>query len=805
MIASLYGDLRWAVRYATHRPVFSAAVVATLAFGIAATTVAAAFGSAILWRPLPFEDAERLVFVWEVSNDDPGTPFRVTRGRFDEWERTARSFDALALFGAAGVALDTPEGAVPVRGVRVSARFFDVLGVSPVLGRGFTPDDEVPGGNQVVVISHQFWRQRLGGRRNIVGSALRFDGLPYTVVGVMPPVALPGWPVNPATVTLEGSHREFWIPIPRTPVLESDTRSHVFGVLGRLAEGISTTQATDELTRAADPSAAEPHGGRATPFREQFVREARLPLLVLLGAALALLLVACANLAALQVSAFEGRREEISLRSAIGASAGRLASQLGAETVVLTTMAGLAGLALTRVTLAMLPERLPPGVPLLTPVALDFRVFAVSAVASLGSAAVLAGWPLYRLLRSGPAPRGQTAHARAGIFRGLVVAQVSVTIALVASAVLLVRSLWTIEAVNPGFQVSSIIAAGLGLPGAFDTPERVVSFEDRLRGSLANGPHVQGVALAYDHPLEANWIDSFAIEGTDARAAETRSQAQLRIVSPSYFDTLGIELLKGRQFADADDLTRPGVALVNESFAAVHGTPVLGRRLRSESARASWGSSVPADFEIIGVIEDERFRGLERASEPAVYLSTRQFPQTSASLLLRTSADPRATARDLRARVRAVEPDAVVDTPVSLDDVLTGQLVARRITTDVVGAFGAAALLLAGLGVYGVLTMSLASRSREIGIRLALGATPGGIAGRILAMSVGHAVPGIAAGLVLAAVAGRMLEGFLVGVGGTDASTLIGVAGGTFCCALLAALVPALRAARVNPIETLRA
>jgi predicted permease len=805
MISRLAGDVRWAIRFVVRRPVYAAAMIGTLTLGISATTVAWGFGASILWRPLPFDGPDRLVFVWESSSEGGVTaPFRVTSGRFAEWRKASRSFQSLALFGAAGFSLETADGIVPVRGVRVSPTFFDVLGVRPQLGRTFTPDDEMPGRGHVVVISHRFWRQRFGGRPTIVGSSLRFNGLPYTVVGVMPPLAFPGWPVNPATVTIDAATREFWVPIVRTPQLDTNTRSHVYGVLGRLAAGTSIVQATDELTRMASGSAADPHGGVATAFREQFVRDARLPILALIGAAAALLLVSSANLAALQVSAFESRKSELSIRAAVGASAGRLATQLSAESLVLAVAAGGAALAVSRLALATLPDRLPPGVPLLTPAALDLRVALVAVGASVAAALITAGWPVLRLLRSGPAPRGVAAHTQARVFRSLVVAQVSVTIALVATAALLVRSLWTIEAVNPGFQISHVAVAELGLPPATGTPAKIVEFEDRLQQSFASRPGILGVALAYDHPLEANWTDAFTLDGVSSPDAEVRDQAQLRIVSPSYFDALRVELLGGRLFGVEDDLARPGVAVVNEAFVLANGPAVLGRRLRTAAPQMTWGQAAAGDFEIVGVVGDERFRGLERASEPAVYLSTRQFPQTGVTLLLRTAADPRAILRDIRAGVRSIDPATTVGTPTSLADILAEQLVARRVTADVIGGLAAAALALAGLGIYGVLTVLLASRSREIGIRLALGATPGRIARHVLAMSVGNAMPGIVIGIGLAVLAGRLLEDFLVGVTSTDLSTLMAVAAIMFGFALLAGLVPAIRAARVNPIGTLR-
>ncbi len=809
MFATIFRDVRWAFRHAVRRPLFAAAVVGTLTLGIAATTIAYGLATSVLWRPLPFRDADRLVFVWEAADrDGQRGVFRVTSGRFAEWRERAQSFTSLALFAAAGFSVDGADGVTPVRGVRVSAAFFDTLGVLPVLGRTFTSADEVPGQHQVLILSHTFWQQRLGGRADVLGTSVRLNGLPYTVVGVMPPVVFPGWPSNPATVSVDASLRQLFVPIARTPQLDANTRSHVYGVVARLGPGISPDHATGELTRMATPSAADAHGGAVTPMREQFVRDARLPLLALIGAAAALLLVACANLAALQISRFEGRRGELSVRAAIGATAVRLASQLAAESLLLAAAGGAAGLVVARYALAVLPERLPPTLPFLTPVSVDVRVAIVAALIAIGSGLMIAAWPVGHLLRSGPAPRGVAGRARSSIFRVLVVAQVSVTIALVVSAALLVQSLWSVRSEDPGFRVDGVVAADIGLPAGLNTPARIVAFEDRVRQSLEGRAGIRAVALAYDHPFEANWTDAFRLDGANAGAdAEILGQAQLRIVSSSYFDALGVEVLAGRGFSDDDGPDRPGVAVVNEAFVLEHGSPVVGRRLRSAAPQMTWGASAPAEFEILGVVENERFRGLELPSEPAVYLSTRQFAQAAFALLIsttRTASDPRAVAREVRAGVHAIEPGAAVGSPVLLAAILADQLVARRVTADVIGGFAGSALALAALGVYAVLSMLVASRTREIGVRLALGASPGGIFRRIVAESVRNAAPGLVAGVLLAFAAGRLLESFLVGVTSRDPLTLILVTATMLGAAVLAALIPAMRAARIDPAVALR-
>ena len=805
---SILNDLRWAFRQGRRRPLLAAAIIGTLAMTIAVVTTVYGLATAVLWRPLPFHEADRVVFVWEEVDGDAGPePARVTAGRYADWRDAARSFSSMALFGAAGFTLDEGDRARAIRGVRVQGPYFETLGIEPLIGRGLLPEDEVPGRHEVVVLSHAFWERRFGSRPDVLGDAVRLSGRPYTIVGVMPAVVFPGWPVNPAAVTIDADAREFWVPIPRDPEADLNWRSHVYGVVGRLAPGTSIEQATGDLDRLSSPSDPDPHGARLAPLREQFVRDARGPLGTLLSAALAVLLIACMNLAALNITAFEARRPEMSVRVAIGAGVGRLVRQLLVEALVPAVLGGLGGIAIARVALAYIPELLPPSVPFLTPATLDLRVAAFAVILAVVAGALLAAWPAARLLAVGPAPRGVARGPRNRMYRGLIVAQVAVTVALVVAAGLLAQSLWSVRARDAGFVIDRVVVAEVGLPrGQLETPHSVMEAERRLGEALAARPGVSAVAFAYDQPLESNWSDSYSLEGAavDGRS-DARGQAHLRIVSPEYFETLGVDILEGRAFAVQQDFDAPGVAIVNEAFAAAHGGRVIGRRLRSAAIGYTWGETAPREFEIVGVAENERFRGLEQPPEPALYLTTRQFPLHGFAALIRTSGDPSAVAGAVPAAVRAVEAGATVTAPVTLSSVLAAQLVARRVTTDVIGGLAGVALALAALGLYGLVAVTTVGRTREIGVRMALGASPGGVARDVVWESVVNASLGIAGGLLLALAAGRLLEGLLVDVTGRDPATLAVVSLALLTVAPLAALLPARRAARVNPALALRA
>ena len=533
---------------------------------------------------------------------------------------------------------------------------------------------------------------------------------------------------------------------------------------------MSEREATERLNRTADPAAPDPHRARVEPLREQFVASARAPLLALAGAALAVLLIACTNLAALYVSAFESRRGELAVRAAIGAGVARLVRQLALEALPVASAGAVGGILISRIALAAVPRLLPPSIPFLTLPTVDLPVAAFAIVLALVASAILTGWPILRLITAAPSPRGTVAPSRSLIYRALVVSQVAITVALVAAAGLLAQSLKTVLSRDAGFAIDHVFMADIGLPSSpSPNPFTIALAERSLLEAVATRPNVRAVAAAYDNPLEANWSESLTIVG-DQTAEEQRREVELRIVSPGYFEALDVALLDGRTFTERDILGSPGVAIVNESFASALGGRLLGRRLRSSPPRFLYGNAAAAEFEIVGVVRDERFRGLEQPVRPAYYLSTRQFPQTSFSLLVRTQGDPLAVAADVRGAVRAADAATTFNHATSLERVLADQLVQRRVTTDVIGGFATAALALAALGMYGLLAVLVGSRRREIGVRLAVGASPAGVARQVVGDSLRNALAGITIGCVLAVVTGSLIQSLLVGVSARDPS-----------------------------------
>jgi putative ABC transport system permease protein len=799
-------DLRWALRRAVRQPRATTTLVLTLAASIAAVTTAFGLAESILWRPLPFADAGRLVFVWEHRGDAATGPMRVTSARYVDWRDHPGPFGALAIFGAAGFTLESDDGATAIRGLRVSANYFDTLGVQPLLGRGLSTGDDVPGQHQVIVLSHELWQGRFGGRPEIVGEAVRLSGTPYTVVGVMPPLLFPGWPVNPATVTVDRAAHQFWVPVPRTPAFSTNAMAHVFGVVARLAPGVDTESARRQLEAAVPANGADPHAATLQPLREQFVADARLPLLLLLAATAALLVIACANVAAVQIAGFESRRTELAMRTALGASTPRLARQLMLEVLVNSLIAGSLGLATAQFALSAIPALLPPHVPFMTPPGVNPLVALFGMASAFASGIALAMWPIAAVVSGRVASRGVMVGERRGLYRGLVVMQIATAMSMVTAAALLVQSLRTVTARDPGFAIEDVLVSDVGLPGAaYATAATVVQFERRLRAELAARPGIGQAALAYDHPLESNWSNSYTLVGAAGRLDdESTRQAELRIVSPSYFDALDVELLSGRGFGEHEDVNARGVAVVNEALATSVSGPLIGRTIRLTPPRATWGERVPDEFEIVGIVENERFRGLEAASEPALYISTLQFPQTMFALLTRAERGATGVPTTVRSALRDLERQATATPARTLASLADEQMTTRRVTTDVIGGLSAVSLGLASLGVYGLLAVGVASRRREIGVRLAVGATPSSIGGQIFRESLATAGLGIAVGALVAAVTGRVLESMLVDITARDPATFVAVSVTLLVIALTAALVPALRAARTDPAITLR-
>lgn len=801
-------DARAAVRRLTHQPGRALAAVVMLAAAFTATLVSFAVTDAVLWRDLPFREPDRLVAVWERTGSvEGGEAARMTGFRFVDWSAHASSLEGLAAFGAAGFQVESGDGVATVRGVRVSGHFFDTLGIQPAAGRLLTRADQQPGAPRVVVLSHAYWVTHFGGRVSAVGQTLRLSGQPYTIVGVLPEVWLPSWPVNPATIQLDSEHRQLWIPIAPDSTLARNGGSHLFGAIGRLAQGHTPETARQQLEALASPDQPDPHGGVVRPLRTQMVQQTRGPLLLLLGAACCVMLVACLNLAAIDLAAFESRLAEFRVRAALGAGTVALTRQLVLETVPIVMLASVLSLVASHAVLGIASTQLDNRVPLLTAPQINGVAMAGLVVLSIIAVLVMTTWPVVRvraLSRVSDHSDTRIAASNPRVFRVLVTGQLTGAVALVLVSTVLVRTFLSIGARDPGFDPAGVQVLEISLPrDRYRTPAAIVAVERRIQERLDGAAGVRAAATSYDHPFEANWSDIATVLGRPGDdTGDARAQVQLRIVGPSYVEAMRARLVEGQGL---DPLAQPdddGQVLVNEAFVRREGAGI-GRQVRLSSPSGTWGPLVPASFTIVGVLQDERFKGLELESEPAVYVSTRQFPQTDLSLLVRSGGDGFSAAH-LRALVQAVEPGTSFGPVRPLIALEAQQRAPRTLMTALVGGFASGALLLAATGLYGMLMLLVTARRREIGIRMALGATPRAITQRVVVDATTPVYLGCLLGIGVAMAGERLVRSVLVDVGATSPSSIVLVVLVMALTGAVATWMPARRAGRTRPTDLLR-
>jgi putative ABC transport system permease protein len=812
-------DLRLAARRLGRQPGFAAVAVLTLAVGIGVNTALLAIVRAVLVHPLPFPGAERLVALWETTPE----PARARAAVFEDWRAAAAAeaepvIVSMAAFGSASMALTGAGEPEQLSGSRVSAGYFDVLGVAPVLGRAFREDEERQEAARVALLGEGLWRRRFAADPAIIGRTVTLDGVAHEVVGVMPGAPYPTSPQVPARLQFDPARSQFWVPLV-LPRGAHRRRAHVLGVVARLAPGVELERARavmDEVARRLELDFPESNAGadvRLAPLAGELVGEARTALLAMTGAVALLLLLASANVAGMQLARAAGRSRALVIQAALGARRADLVRGELAEGALLGLGGGALGLALARLALAVLLRA--DAAPLLrtTGAPIDAPVLATTLGLSLVTALLVAVAPALgaagrdpgEVLAGGRAP--SAAPGRPRLRRGLVAAQAAVAVLLVAVAGLLAESFRLLGRVDPGFDPDGLVAAEVSLPASrYATAGQVTAFYDELLRRAEALPGVRAAALSYDPPLDSNWSMSFAIEGGPTPEGGEDPGARQHTVSPGYFHALGVELLDGAAFTAADDGRRPGVVVVNQALARAYfpGERPVGRRLRISSPRWSWGEGFPESFEIVGVVEDVAFLGLRGGSAPAFYLPARQLPLHQMTLLLRAAGDPRRLGPQVRGVIAAVDRDVPVVSVATLDAMLAADVAQPRFNTALMAGFGAVALALAALGLYGLLAQSVARRQGEIGVRAALGATPRALVVLVLREGLALSLLGAAAGVVAALVAGRLLESLLFGVSARDPRLLLGAPAVLLAAALLAGGIPARHAARLDPATVLR-
>jgi putative ABC transport system permease protein len=819
-LSSLPADLRFAARNLAKQPGLAAVAVLTLALGIGANTALFSVIDSVLLTPPPFHEPGRLVVAWG-SNPElaraVGLPDKIpiSNADFYDWQGGTRSFAHLAMLRGDRVNL-TGQGEPEQLGtVRVSGDFFTVLGTPAALGRTLQPADDRLGKPTTVVLSHPFWQRKFGGDPRVIGRTVSLSGNPMTVVGVMPPLFLfPRAGEMPAGFGFTDAP-DIWLPQGLTAEERQNRGSHNAIAIGRLRPGATVAGADAELkTIAARIAQAHPDtnkgwSARVLTMSEQRGGDIRPALLVLWAAVGCVLLIACANVASLLLARAAARQREIALRTAIGAGRGRLIAQLLTESGLLAFLGGTLGVAFAAAGLRAFAAFLPAGVAGAGSLSLSGRVLAWTALLCLATC-ILAGLaPAFQLTRpdlSSSLREGSRGSAGAGrsrrTQRGLVVAEVALAVVLLVGAGLLLRSFGQLLSVNPGFKAAHVLSFEVDLPEDRYTKPQRAAFFDRLLDRLKALPGVTAVGAVSGLPMGGEDINSLTLEGRPRPTADKPYLADSRQATLGYFETMGIPLRRGRLFAATDTREAPKVAVVDEVLARTFwpGESPIGKRFKNGGPKDKdpW-------ITVIGVVGSVRNSGLHVEPRPQMYRPEEQASSAGMAVVLRTaSGDPESLAAAARAAVHEVDRDQPVSNVKTLDQVVAESVAGRRFNLLLLSLFAALALTLSGVGIYGVTAYSVVQRTREMGLRMALGSQ----AGQVLRLVVGEAGllagTGVLIGLLAAFGLTRVMSSLLYGVGSTDPATFAAVALGLLLIALAAACLPGLRATRVDPMVALR-
>jgi len=813
LLDHLRQDARFAVRLLIRTPLLTAAIVATLALGIGVASAVFSLVHAVVLRPLAYDEPDRLVQLYESGNRDGGEGDWVSFPNFRDWRAKAAVFEEMAAYRYRLFTLTGAEGPESLLGLECTDRLFSVLGVPPLLGRTFAPGEERPGRERVAVISHGLWQRRYHADPNVVGRAVMLGGQPYSIVGVMPatfqfPNGIPGE---------MAVQRDLWIPMRPSDDLE-ERGSHNYWAVARLAPGVTLEQARAVMRTLADNLARQyPESNRdftvtVLPLNIYVAGTARQALLLLLAAVGAVLLLMCANVANLLLSRAEARRREMAMRQALGASRARLVTQTLTESLMLAAAGAAAGLGIAYYATRLLVRLAPRNIPRLSDAAVDMQVLAFLVIVT-GCVGILFGlapafWASYvnvqQSLKEGSARiSGRSIGAR--IRQALVVTQLALAVMLLVAAGLLVRSFVQVMRIDLGFNAPHLMTAIVNLPPARygDPSQQVAFFENALRRIEAL-PGVVSAAVSDSLPLTGiNDQGGFAIEGRPAPAPGTNGPHGNRPrVSAHYFGAMGLRPIEGRLFDARDRSDSLPVAVVSDLAARMYwpGTSPVGKRL----ATAWTDDGRPIWRQIVGIVQATRHFGLEAPQKAEIYLPYQQGPYPFMQLVVRTQGDPEASIAPIRQAIAGLDPNQPVFAFQTMDSLITAASARRRFQTSLLTAFAVLALLLAAIGVYGVIGHMVVQRSREIGVRLALGAVSSDVVAMVLRSGLRLTVAGIAAGLAGAVALSRILRTFLFGVSSLDPLTYGAVGAILVLVAALATYLPSRAAARLDPLIVLR-
>ncbi len=790
-------DLRYALRSLRRARGFTITAVLVVALGVGANTAAFSVADHVLLRPLPFSHPDRLVKLWQHEGDYARV--ELSPANYRDWQAMTSSFEGIGAYH--GISMNLVGHGEPERleGAAVTHELLWLLGAHALLGRTFTAGDDREGVGGTVLLSYGLWQARFGGDAGVVGRRVLLDGKPCDVIGVMP-----------ADFAFPSPEARFWTAARFAAADYEDRTNNYLSVVGRLRDGVSLADARAELElvtgRLAQAYPESNANTRANAYllQDEVSAQARLLLLALCGAALCILLIACANLASLLLARALARERELVVRTALGAGSERLVRQLMTESSLLALAGGLVGLGVAHAALPLLARLVPETLPVNGAPGLDLRVMAFGALVTGLTAVGFGVVPALRACRA--INPGRSSDRRQGVRTALVVTEVAASVVLLISAGLLLRALWRIQSVDPGFRPDSVLTLRTALPmPKYALTARRVAFYDRVLEEVRALPGVSSAAYISFLPMAmTGGIWPVTIDGQPPASSGTAPHqfASLRFVTPGFFETLRIPIDRGRAVATSDTKESPYVSVVSESFVRRHwpGADPMGRRFQVGLAERT----------VIGVVGDVRVRGLEQTSEPQVYLPAAQVDDSALisyppkDLVIRSSADPEVLVTAIRHIMRRVDPEQPISNVRTLQAIVAEQTASRSVQARLVAALAAVALLLAGVGIHGLLSYIVTSRRQEIGVRMALGAQPVDVTHLVARQGARLALAGVVPGIVLAYLAGRTLQSLLASVRAGDLATFLGVVGLCILMTIAGCFFPARRAVQVDPIIAIK-
>ena len=811
----LFSDMRFFLRTLRRNQAFSAGAIVVLALGIGANTAIFSVVNAVLLRPLPFDDPSRIMQVWHVppAKSFPGmTRFSVSPANYLDWRSQSSSFEQIAAYGFRSFTVGGKERPEAIQAAAVASDFFALLRVAPLLGRTFTPDEDRPGEGHVVILGYNFWRDHFASDRNILGRGILLDGETYSVVGVMPETfRFPSW-------------GKIWIPLAWTNETRAVRGNHNYLVISRLKKGVDIRKAQAELSAICTrleqlyPEDDRGWGAVIQPLREELVGDVRPALLVLLGAVAFVLLIACANVANLVLAKTLARRKEIAIRTALGASRIVVLRQILAETVLLSVAGGALGLFLARFGISLIVKVLGHRIPGFMQITLDVPVLTFTLLLSV-VAGVLAGLiPAVRFTRADVnealkqgQSRGSSDVRGGGTRRLLVISEVALSLVLLIGAGLMIRSLWELRKVQPGFDPHNVLTMTVPLPAnRYSSPAGQINFFQDVLAHIRALPGIDSAGVIDSLPLSSDGgsHQPFSIEGRPVQQMSDQPEVDVRLISPGFLRAMHIPVLRGRNLTDADATGRPGAALISDS---------LARRFWPKEDPI--GRHITLTFfpgivrEIVGIVGDVKLDSLDETRPVAtIYVPLAQLTvpaqQTwhsfGMTFAVRTNSDSLNSVAAVTKAIREVGPDLPVVDVMSMNDVIAQSVSPQRFTMLLLASFAGLALILAAVGIYSVLSYTVRRRIREIGIRMALGASNKDVIRMVLADGLKPILAGVALGFAAALALGRVVSSLIFGVRATDPLTFAAVALLLLLVGILAMIIPAYRATGIEPVRILQ-